>query len=120
EPPGMLGCLNRGGPATAPGRSREDPPQKGPVAWESCSGMHASLRIEVGQAMPPVCELSADRPVTLGRNKTNTVILLDGTASRWHAEVYFEDGKWLVRDFGTLNGTRVNGERIAQATPLDS
>jgi two-component system, NtrC family, response regulator HydG len=82
--------------------------------------MRATLRIEVGQAMPPVWELSPDRPVTLGRNKTNTIILLDGTASRWHAEVYHEDSKWLVRDFGTLNGTRVNGERISQATPLES
>src|SRR5262249_37301870 len=36
-----------------------------------------------------------------------------------HAKVYFENGRWFVRDFG-LNGTRVDGERIDQVAELDN
>jgi Nif-specific regulatory protein len=80
--------------------------------------MHARLSIEAGEATPPLCHLSPDRVVTLGRNRSNTVVLLDKHASRWHAEIVHEDGRWLLRDCGTLNGTRRNGERLQRPTPL--
>jgi Nif-specific regulatory protein len=81
--------------------------------------MLASLTIETGQGSPLVCDLHPDRPVTLGRNRNNTIILLDEHASRWHAEVVPQHGRWYLRDIGTLNGTRLNGERILQPVPLE-
>jgi Nif-specific regulatory protein len=48
------------------------------------------------------------------------IVLHDEHASRWHAEVFQEEGRWFIRDFGALNGTRVNGEPIAQQTPLEN
>jgi Nif-specific regulatory protein len=80
--------------------------------------MHARLTIESGDGTPRACELPPDRPVTLGRNRSNTIVLQDQHASRWHAEIYLEDGRWLIRDCGTLNGTKLNGQRIQQPTPL--
>src|SRR5262249_35915058 len=38
--------------------------------------------------------------------------LKDEVCSREHAEVYFADGRWRLRDLNSLNGTRVNGERL--------
>lgn len=49
---------------------------------------------------------------TLGRAATNSIVLKDDMASRDHSEVSFGSGHWRVRDMGSLNGTRVNGERI--------
>jgi Nif-specific regulatory protein len=80
--------------------------------------MHARLSTEAGEATPALCQLSPDRVVTLGRNRSNSVVLLDKHASRWHAEIVYEDGRWLLRDCGTLNGTRRNGERLQRPTPL--
>ncbi|HEV3446084.1 MAG TPA: sigma 54-interacting transcriptional regulator [Gemmataceae bacterium] len=51
---------------------------------------------------------------TLGRANTNRIVLKDEQCSREHAEVYFADGRWCLRDLNSLNGTRINSE------PLDS
>ncbi|HZT81022.1 MAG TPA: sigma 54-interacting transcriptional regulator, partial [Gemmataceae bacterium] len=65
-----------------------------------------------------VHDLPPDRRVTLGRNRGNTIVLQDKHASRWHAEILPRDGRWFIADCGTLNGTKVNGQRIHQPTPL--
>ena len=49
---------------------------------------------------------------TIGRAPTNKIVLTDDLCSREHAEVYFAEGKWRLRDLGSLNGSRVNGEQI--------
>jgi Nif-specific regulatory protein len=76
--------------------------------------MRACLTIEAGEGIPRFLDLPGDRPVTLGRNRGNTIILHDEHASRSHAEVFPDDGQWFIRDCGTLNGTKLNGERIQQ------
>jgi Nif-specific regulatory protein len=80
--------------------------------------MRASITIESGEGVPQSCELPTDQPVSLGRNRGNTIVLHDRHASRWHAEIYPETGRWFIRDCGTLNGTRVNGNRILQPVLL--
>jgi Nif-specific regulatory protein len=55
----------------------------------------------------------------LGRNKGNTIVLLDKHASRWHAEIYPQEGRWFLRDCGTTNGTRLNGRPVEEPTALD-
>ena len=52
-------------------------------------------------------------PITIGRADDNRIILSPETgSSRHHAEITEADGKWSVRDLGSLNGTFVNGQRI--------
>jgi Nif-specific regulatory protein len=80
--------------------------------------MHARLSIEAGEGSPTLCTLAPDRVATLGRNRNNSVTLQDKHASRWHAEVIYEEGRWLLRDCGTLNGTYRNGDRLQRPTPL--
>lgn len=81
--------------------------------------MKPRLTIESGDGSPHLCELDEGRTITLGRNRTNVIILQDKHASRWHAELFFQDGRWHIRDCGTLNGTKLNGDRIQQPTPLE-
>src|SRR5262245_30703457 len=80
--------------------------------------MRAVLTIEDGEGVRTGWELSRDQSVTLGRNRNNAVVLQDRHASRFHAEIYEENGRWFLRDCGTLNGTKLNGQRISQAVPL--
>jgi Nif-specific regulatory protein len=81
--------------------------------------MRARLTVETGVASPQVCDLPAGRPVRLGRNRNNHIVVEDEHASRWHAEVYDEQGRWYIREVkASTNGTRVNGARIRQVAPL--
>ena len=53
---------------------------------------------------------------TAGRHPSSDIFLDDVTVSRRHAEfAKSEDGGYLVRDVGSLNGTYVNRERIDDA-----
>jgi Nif-specific regulatory protein len=80
--------------------------------------MRACLTIERGEGSPRLLELEPEQVVTLGRSRSNTIVLLDERASRRHAEVYFREGEWHIRDFGALNGTRLDGERIREQARL--
>ncbi len=80
--------------------------------------MRGRLTIEAGDGAPEICALHPDHRVTLGRNRNNTIILQDKHASRFHAEVFAENGRWMLRDIDTLNGTRVSGARVRHVTPL--
>jgi ABC-type multidrug transport system ATPase subunit/ABC-type multidrug transport system permease subunit len=55
------------------------------------------------------------RHLTLGRDRSNDVVLDDPNVSRFHAEVARLDDRVAVRDLGSRNGTRVNGELVRTA-----
>jgi Nif-specific regulatory protein len=80
--------------------------------------MRARLTLETGDCSPRTLDLLPGQPATLGRSRDNSLILRDDLASRMHCKVYFEDGRWILRDFG-LNGTKVGGSRISGSTPLN-
>jgi Nif-specific regulatory protein len=79
--------------------------------------MRARITLEAGDCLPQTLDLSPGQPITLGRSRDNTVVLRDELASRLHAKIYFEEGRWHIRDFG-LNGTRVDGVRVNGAVEL--
>jgi hypothetical protein len=49
---------------------------------------------------------------TIGRTTGNDIIIPDISVSRQHAVLRFEQGKWVVEDKNSANGTYVNGARI--------
>jgi Nif-specific regulatory protein len=55
---------------------------------------------------------------TLGRATTNRIVLKDELCSREHAEVYYADGCWHVRDLKSLNGTRLNDKPLEGESDL--
>src|SRR5262249_19200722 len=42
----------------------------------------------------------------------------DEMCSREHAEVFYSDHRWCLRDLGSLNGTRLNSKTVRDDTPL--
>src|SRR5258708_5178395 len=69
-----------------------------------------------------VIPLLAGQRYTLGRANTNRIVLKDELASRDHAEVYFAEDRWRLRDLKSLNGTRINNEALDsewELSPLD-
>jgi ABC transport system ATP-binding/permease protein len=51
----------------------------------------------------------------IGRDPSNDVVLSDPNVSRFHAEVIRSNGTLELRDLGSRNGTRVNGQLAARA-----
>lgn len=49
-------------------------------------------------------------PVSIGRLSNNDVVLSDPNVSRKHAELRHDDGRWVLVDLGSTNGTSVNGK----------
>ena len=52
---------------------------------------------------------------TIGRSPDCEIFLDDVTVSRKHAELVQREGRWLVEDQGSLNGTFVNRKRVESA-----
>jgi hypothetical protein len=55
----------------------------------------------------------SDATCTIGRATENSITVPDAQASRRHAEIRFENGRHVIADLGSTNGTSVNGERLA-------
>jgi adenylate cyclase len=52
---------------------------------------------------------------TIGRHPDNTIQILDRIISKEHAQVQrLQDGRFVLRDLRSLNGTFIRGERIAE------
>jgi FHA domain/Domain of unknown function (DUF1707) len=81
------------------------------VAWWST--LDRDVRTAWQRPYVPVLALpEAERNVTLGRARDCDCVLADPSVSRRHAELRREGERWLLRDLGSRNGTRVNGVRL--------
>ncbi len=52
--------------------------------------------------------------VNLGRKSDNDVVFSDPHVSRYHAQILFEEGYFILVDLNSTVGTSVNGQRITQ------
>lgn len=101
------------------------PPSGGVVS--RLTGMVASLssmtaRIEAAWRTPrlPRFTLPPAGPtrILIGRAPACNFVLTHPTVSRFHAELYRDEDQWVVRDLGSMNGTRVNGWRLTDPAPV--
>lgn len=57
--------------------------------------------------------------ITIGREPSNNIVISDTTVSRTHCQIIQHDnGTFSIADFGSKNGTFVNGHRIQGEMPL--
>lgn len=57
-------------------------------------------------------------PSLLGRDPKADVLIADQYASSRHAVIWPSGRQWLIRDLGTVNGTRVNEEPVYESLAL--
>ena len=69
------------------------------------------LRLASGNGPAEWFPLQGER-VVVGRSRDCDLILPDVLLSRRHVELVRSAEGWLVRDLGSLNGTRLNGARV--------
>lgn len=53
--------------------------------------------------------------VSIGRSPDNAVVIDNPAVSHHHARVFREEDQLMLEDFGSLNGTFVNGQRVKMA-----
>lgn len=60
--------------------------------------------------------------VSIGRSPENVLVIDNPAVSHYHARVFNEEGRLMIEDFGSMNGTFVNGQRVKMVTlkPGDS
>ncbi|PZR17487.1 MAG: pilus assembly protein TadA [Archangium gephyra] len=51
--------------------------------------------------------------VTIGRLAGNDIVLNKGNVSKYHTKIVLKDGKYIVVDLKSTNGTFVNGKKLA-------
>src|SRR5215469_3605630 len=115
-PPWWFGCspsLRAGFPGSARGRIN---PRAETVLPEVTEMAKLSLMFEdkLVREVP-----IGSRPVRIGRSPDNDLVVDNLAVSNDHARVYFDSGRLVVEDRGSLNGTFVNDLRIERATLHD-
>lgn len=67
-------------------------------------------------------EVVGTKEVSIGRSPDNVIMIDNPAVSHYHARVFTEEGRLMLEDFGSLNGTFVNGQRVKMVTlkPGDS
>jgi hypothetical protein len=89
------------GAAPAPRRGRQ-PEEMIIVRSESLAGRRYALA----------------QPQVVGRSDDADIVIDDAYASEYHLRVGVQDGKVMVNDLGSTNGTYVNGRRVTVPTAL--
>ncbi len=56
---------------------------------------------------------------TIGRTSGNDLIIAGRTVSRRHARLWFDNGRWILEDLQSANGTLINNVRIYQPAVLN-
>ena len=63
-------------------------------------------------------EFFEEQEILVGRIPGNDLVLRAGNVSRQHARFVFSEGRLIVSDLGSANGTYVNGRRVRHPTIL--
>lgn len=64
-------------------------------------------------------EIRLKLPTVIGRGKEANLTVPHALVSRRHTEIFEQDGRLMVRDLGSLNGTFVNNSKIDGAKVLE-
>lgn len=80
-----------------------------------------SLIVTSGPNKGDYYPITTSGQISIGRLAECTVQLLDDSVSRQHCTVAFDraEGRFVVSDHGSANGTEVNGEGIEGPTHID-
>ena len=87
---------------------------------EARDDREAYLLVRDGRSWGDVHRLRPDMTIPVGRVAADGIVVRDDRCSRVHCEFFRQGQNWYLRDMGSRNGTRLNGEKIQAAVPVKS
>lgn len=80
------------------------------------------LRLVKSPQEAPWRELTLEPPgeYILGRDPRVHIPVPDKYVSRRHLRIFYKNGKWLIEDLGSRNGTLVNDKQIQGQGPVEA
>ncbi len=122
---GIMWARKNRAPKPVPLRSRTTPPPASPAPDTGpAQGQDPEIHPIENPLALSIPALGRVFPLTLrtmriGAYSDNSLVLEAKTVSGYHAEISGNGKEWLLKDLGSTNGTRLNGERISRPTPLN-
>lgn len=99
------------GPATSAGQRQNRPRSRARARPNNLVVVQGSLQ---GTVLP-----LGTGPITIGRAPECTLVIADDYASGHHAKLFQAEGRWIVEDTGSTNGTWIDRTRITGQTVLE-
>jgi hypothetical protein len=56
--------------------------------------------------------------ITIGRSSDSAIIIRDDYTSTHHARIMLWNGRWMIQDLDSTNGTFLNGSRVTVPMPI--
>jgi len=120
QPPAPVMAPAQAAPSTPP--SVQGPPSheaKTMVLGVPAAPPVAILTVTAGPDMGFKFRIKPTAVTRIGRETDNDVVLDDQATSRRHAQIQFQDGKYVLTDLGSANGTLLNDQRVTERTLSD-
>ena len=102
--------------ATAP-VSHPSAPASGPGGETASTENATRLVITSGQKAGAEFPLGRDE-ITIGRSSDSAIIIRDDYTSTHHARLMLWNGRWMIQDLDSTNGTFLGGSRVTVPTPI--
>ncbi|MFC7217190.1 FHA domain-containing protein [Streptomyces polyrhachis] len=102
----------------APSRQSARQESRGGGGRRAGRGAPTKLVVSEGSLAGTTVSLQG-QTITLGRAHDSTIVLDDDYASSRHARIYPDrDGRWIVEDLGSTNGTYLDRARLTTPMPI--
>ncbi|GAB1819686.1 MULTISPECIES: FHA domain-containing protein FhaB/FipA [Herbidospora] len=107
------------GPRTAPSANPRKLPTKPAknIPAKPKRGEPRQMVVTGGPLQGTIINLT-EQPITIGRATDSTLVLSDDYASSRHAQLFPQDGQWIVEDLGSTNGTYLDRSKVTRPTPV--
>lgn len=92
-------------------------PASGPDGETASTENASRLVITSGQRAGAEFPLGRDE-ITIGRSSDSAIIIRDDYTSTHHARLMLWNGRWMIQDLDSTNGTFLNGSRVTVPTPI--
>jgi hypothetical protein len=92
-------------------------PASGPGGETASTQNATKLVITSGQKAGTEFPLGRDE-ITIGRSADSAIIIRDDYTSTHHARLMLWNGRWMIQDLDSTNGTFLNGSRVTVPTPI--
>ena len=92
-------------------------PPSGPGGENASTENATRLVITSGQKAGAEFPLGRDE-ITIGRSSDSAIIIRDDYTSTHHARLMLWNGRWMIQDLDSTNGTFLDGARVTAPVPI--